>query len=54
MTTLTAKTTMNYTNMNKQGLWSRFKNYLVENQQTISAGMAMISGNFNYTYTLGK
>lgn len=51
MTTLTAKTTMNYTNMNKEGLWTRFKNYLAENQQTIIAGMAMMSGNSYYAYS---
>ena len=49
MATLTAKTTMNsaisYTDMNKKGLWTRFKNYLTENQQTIIAGMALMNGN---------
>ena len=56
MTTLAAKAAMNYSNMNKKGVWRRFKNYLTENQQTIMTGMAMISGNSNYAYskTLGK
>ena len=51
MTALTAKTTMNYTKMNKEGLWTRFKKYLAENQETITAGLAMISGTSYYTYS---
>ena len=51
MTALTAKTTVKYTNMNKKGLWKRFKNYLTENQETITAGLAMISGTSYYAYS---
>lgn len=51
MATLTAKTTMNYTNTSNTGLWTRFKNYLHDNQQTIFMGMAMMSGNSYYAYS---
>lgn len=54
MATLTAKTTMHsatsYTDMNKKGLWTRFRNYLAENQQTIIAGLALLNGTSYYTY----
>ena len=49
MTTLTAKTTLSYTHMNKERLLTRFKNYLVENQEIITTGMAMISSAPYYT-----
>ena len=51
MTTLTAKTTMSYTNTHKEGLWTRFKNYLAENQEIITAGMAVTNGTSFYTYS---
>ncbi len=60
MTTLTAKSAMhsamNYTNVNKKGLWPRFKNYLAENQQIITTGMAIMNGTSYYVYSkvLGK
>lgn len=50
MTTLAVKTTMNYSNMHKKGLWTRFKNYLVENQEIITAGLAALNGTSYYTY----
>ena len=50
MAALTAKAQMNYTKTNKEGLLTRFKNYLTENQETITAGMYMISGTSFYAY----
>lgn len=48
MAAIAAKKAVSYTKSNRVGLWRRFKEYLAENQQTITAGLGAMNGSSLY------
>lgn len=48
MASIATEKSVGYTTSNRVGLWRRFKEYLAENQQTVTAGLGAMNGSSLY------